>query len=107
MRRRIIGTVKSDKMAKTRRVEVPRSYRHPKYGKIMRTKTICYVHDEENKTHVGDLVEIIECRPLSRLKRWSLVRVLKVGGAVADQAADVVETADGEPAEVETSEVKA
>jgi small subunit ribosomal protein S17 len=57
-------------------VEVPRLYRHPKYGKTLRTKTICYVHDENNESHVGDLVEIIESRPLSKTKRWSLVRVM-------------------------------
>lgn len=77
MRRRIIGTVTRDKMAKTRRVEVPRSYRHPKYGKTIRTRTICYVHDEQNETHNGDIVEIVESRPLSKLKRWDLVRVVK------------------------------
>jgi small subunit ribosomal protein S17 len=77
MRRRIIGTVTRDKMAKTRRVEVPRSYRHPKYGKTIRTRTICYVHDEKDETHTGDIVEIVESRPLSKLKRWDLVRVVK------------------------------
>lgn len=77
MRRKLIGTVTGDKTAKTRRVEVARSYQHPKYSKIMRTKTICYTHDEENASHVGDVVEIIESRPLSKLKRWDLVRIVK------------------------------
>lgn len=77
MRRRAIGTVTRDKMLKTRRVEVPRLYRHPKYGKTLRTKTICYVHDENNESHVGDLVEIIESRPLSKTKRWNLVRIVQ------------------------------
>jgi small subunit ribosomal protein S17 len=76
MRKRAIGKVTRDKTLKTRRVEVPRLYRHPKYGKTLRTKTICYVHDEKNESHVGDLVEIIESRPLSKTKRWSLVRVM-------------------------------
>ena len=76
MRKRAIGKVTRDKTLKTRRVEVPRLYRHPKYGKTLRSKTICYVHDENNESHVGDLVEIIECRPLSKTKRWSLVRVM-------------------------------
>ena len=76
MRKRAIGKVTRDKTLKTRRVEVPRLYRHPKYGKTLRTKTICYVHDEKNESHVGDLVEIIESRPLSKTKRWSLVRIV-------------------------------
>jgi small subunit ribosomal protein S17 len=76
MRRRAIGVVTRDKMAKTRRVEVPRLYRHPKYGKTLRTKTICYVHDETNESHNGDLVEIVESRPRSKTKRWDLIRVV-------------------------------
>ena len=77
MRRRVIGVVTRDQNLKTRRVEVERSYRHPKYGTILRTRTVCYAHDEENVSKKGDLVEIVECRPMSRLKRWSLVKVVK------------------------------
>jgi small subunit ribosomal protein S17 len=76
MRRRAIGVVTRDKMTKTRRVEVPRLYRHPKYGKTLRTTTICYVHDEANESHSGDLVEIVESRPRSKTKRWDLVRIV-------------------------------
>jgi small subunit ribosomal protein S17 len=82
MRRRAIGVVTRDKTLKTRRVEVPRLYRHPKYGKTLRAKTICYVHDENNESHVGDLVEIVECRPRSRTKRWDLVRIVTKSTAV-------------------------
>jgi small subunit ribosomal protein S17 len=74
-----IGIVMSDKAAKTRRVEIPRLVRDKKYGKYLRRKTICYVHDEENQSHMGDVVEIIESRPLSRMKRWALVRVVEKG----------------------------
>ena len=77
MRRHLIGLVKSDTLSKTRRVEVPRTYRHPKYGKIVRGRTVCYVHDEKNESHQGDTVEIVESRPRSKLKRWELVRVVK------------------------------
>ena len=77
MRKRAIGTVTRDKTLKTRRVEVPRLFRHKKYGKTLRDKTICYVHDENNDSHIGDLVEIIESRPLSKTKRWSLVRIVR------------------------------
>jgi small subunit ribosomal protein S17 len=72
-----IGTVTSDKMDKTRRVEVSRLVPHPKYGKYQKRRTICYVHDEQNDTRVGDLVEIMECRPLSKQKRWRLVRIIR------------------------------
>ncbi len=81
-RKVMIGKVTSDKMLKTRRVEVPRLVRHPKYGKIIRRSTICYVHDEHNQSRVGDTVEIIESRPRSKLKRWELVRVVAQGAAV-------------------------
>ncbi|MGL4944373.1 MAG: 30S ribosomal protein S17 [Thermoguttaceae bacterium] len=72
----IVGKVTSDKMRKTRRVEVTRLVRHPKYGKTVRRRTICYTHDEQEQSAVGDTVEIIECRPMSRLKRWNLVQVV-------------------------------
>ena len=71
-----VGVVKTDKMAKTRRVEIPRLIRHKLYGKTLRRRTICYVHDENNESHVGDTVEIMETRPLSKQKCWRLVRIL-------------------------------
>lgn len=71
-----VGVVTSDKTAKTRRVEIPRLVRHPRYGKYLRRRTICYVHDENNESRLGDTVEIIESRPMSRTKRWQLVRVV-------------------------------
>jgi small subunit ribosomal protein S17 len=74
--RRLVGTVTRDKNPKTRRVEVARRVRHPKYGKYVQQRTVCYAHDEDNESHLGDLVEIVESRPLSRTKRWRLVRVV-------------------------------
>ncbi len=86
-----VGVVISDKMAKTRRVEIPRLVRHPVYGKTLRRRTICYVHDENNESHKGDRVEIAESPPLSKLKRWTLVRVVtrstEVAAADTDAAA--------------------
>jgi small subunit ribosomal protein S17 len=75
-RRILVGVVKSDRMNKTRRVEIERSVRHPKYTKIVRRKTVCHVHDENNESKSGDKVEIEESRPLSKLKRWTLVRII-------------------------------
>src|ERR1700704_146962 len=71
-----VGVVTSDKGAKTRRVEIPRLVRHAKYGKILRRKTVCHVHDETEEAHIGDTVEIRESRPRSKTKRWELVRVV-------------------------------
>jgi small subunit ribosomal protein S17 len=92
MRKRLIGIVASDKMNKSRRVEVERVFRHPKYGKTVRRKTVCHMHDETNQTHTGDLVELVECRPLSKLKRWNLVRVVQAAARGAKSAADVTES---------------
>lgn len=77
MRKRLIGTVTGDKMNKSRRVEVERVFRHPKYGKTIRQRMVCHTHDEENVSHMGDKVEIVESRPLSKLKRWALVKVVQ------------------------------
>jgi len=74
--RHLLGIVTRDKNAKTRRVEVERLVRHPKYGKFVKQRTICYAHDENNESHLGDTVEIVESRPLSRTKRWRLLRIV-------------------------------
>jgi len=94
-----IGIVKTDKMAKTRRVEIPRSVRHPLYGKTMRRRTICYVHDENNESHIGDTVEIQESPPLSKMKRWTLVRIVRknLGVARLDATPDIVPTEGSQP----------
>ena len=73
----LIGVVASDKASKTRRVEINRTMRHPKYGKFIKKRTVCHVHDEKDESAAGDKVGIRECRPLSRLKRWELVRVVE------------------------------
>ena len=85
-RRVAVGIVTSDKMNKTRRVEIPRLVKHVRYGKYIRRRTICHVHDEQNESHLGDTVEIMESRPLSKLKHWRLVRVVtKAPGVVPIQ----------------------
>jgi len=76
------GVVTSDKMNKTRRVEIDRLVRHSAYGKFVRRRTVCHVHDEENASHQGDTVEIIESRPTSKTKRWNLVRVVTESSTV-------------------------
>lgn len=81
-KRVLTGTVISDKMLKTRRVEIDRMVKHARYGKYVRSRTVCYAHDENNESQAGDLVEIIESQPLSKLKRWRLVRVVQKSTAV-------------------------
>jgi len=71
------GVILSDKMDKTRVVVVAWNSTHPKYHKVMRRSTKCYAHDEKNESHAGDKVEIMEMRPMSKLKRWRLVRILE------------------------------
>jgi small subunit ribosomal protein S17 len=92
----------SDKTQKTRRVELPRQVRHKKYGKILHRKTICYVHDENNESKMGDTIEIRECPPKSALKRWELVKIVAKSTAVdlaAMRAAAKLEAAAKQEAE--------
>jgi|SRR3954462_13501992 len=77
LRKERIGLVVSAQMAKTVVVETTTRVPHAKFGKIMKQVKRFYVHDEESKAHVGDTVRISETRPLSKLKRWRLVEVLK------------------------------
>ena len=74
-KRVVVGVVTSDKASKTRRVEISRLVKHAKYGKFIRQKTVCTVHDENNESRPGDTVKIEECPPKSKMKRWTLVSV--------------------------------
>src|SRR5262245_62306356 len=89
-RRTAVGVVTSAKMNKTRRVEIPRLVKHQRYGKYVHRRTVCHVHDEQNESHVGDTVEIVETRPLSKTKHWRLVRIV----TRAPQAAAAAPAAD-------------
>lgn len=71
------GTVVSDKADKTIVVRIDTARRHRRYEKIVRSSSKLHAHDEENDVHTGDLVRVVECRPLSRTKRWRLVEVLE------------------------------
>ena len=70
------GTVTSDRMDKTVAVEIVRTYQHPLYKKIVRRSTKILAHDEQNVCHVGDLVQVVEVRPLSRRKRWKVRQIV-------------------------------
>jgi small subunit ribosomal protein S17 len=71
------GVVVSDKMAKTVVVSIERTVIHPRYKKILRRRSRVKAHDETNQCHVGDRVLLVECRPLSRDKRWRVSKVLE------------------------------
>lgn len=73
----LTGTVVSNKMDKTISVSVERLIKHPTYGKYVRRTTRLLAHDEKNECRAGDTVAISECRPLSRRKSWTLVRVIE------------------------------
>jgi small subunit ribosomal protein S17 len=77
MRKERIGRVVSDRMQKTIVVVEDRLLQHPRYRKYVRRRTRYYVHDEREQAKVGDIVRIQETRPLSRLKRWRLVEIIR------------------------------
>ncbi len=93
LRRTVVGVVTRDKMNKTRRVEIQRVEKHPRYGKYIKRRTICYVHDENNESRNGDVVEIMESRPLSKLKAWRLVSVVKKAPTQAAAPSELAPTA--------------
>ena len=76
------GTVISDKMNKTRIVQVKWSSKHPRYTKTMRRAQKFKAHDEKNASHAGDTVKIMETRPLSKDKRWVILEILKQTGKI-------------------------
>ncbi len=71
-----IGVVTSSRRNKTIRVTVSYMVRHPKYGKYLRRRTVLHAHDERNECRDGDVVEVAQCRPLSKTKCWRLVRII-------------------------------
>ena len=83
-RRRLTGVVTSDKMAKTIMVEISRSFRHPLYKKVVRSKNRVMAHDEM-ECGVGDEVRIVEIRPMSKRKRWLVEEIVKRSKVVMEQ----------------------
>ncbi len=87
-----VGVVTRDKMDKTRRVEIQRLEKHRRYGKYVKRRTVCYVHDERNESQMGDTVEIIESRPMSKLKTWRLMRVVTKAPGTHKKVEDEITT---------------
>jgi small subunit ribosomal protein S17 len=77
VRRRVQGVVTSDKMEKTITVQWERQVKHPRTFKYVKRRKKLHAHDEKNEAHVGDLVEIMATRPISKIKTWRLVRVVR------------------------------
>src|SRR5215471_6495581 len=84
-----VGSVVSSKMAKTIVVEVSRRVPHPLYKRIVAKRKKFYAHDEESKAKMGDIVRIVECRPLSKLKRWQLADIVRKAPQVGAQPAEL------------------
>src|SRR5690349_21672814 len=84
-----VGQVVSTKMAKTIVVEVSRRVPHPLYKRIVNKRKKFYAHDEEGSAKTGDIVRIVECRPLSRTKRWQLAEVVRRAAQVGTQPAEL------------------
>ena len=72
-----VGRVVSNKMQKTIVVAIDRLLRHPQYNRVIKRTSKLYAHDEKNQCQIGDKVKVMEIRPLSKLKRWRMVEVLK------------------------------
>jgi len=92
-RRRITGTVTSNKMTKTVVVEISRKYRHPLYKKVVHSSRRIKAHDEIG-CQVGDEVQIVESRPLSRTKRWAVEAVVKREIRTQDEGVEATSSAD-------------
>jgi len=84
-----VGQVVSTKMAKTIVVEVSRRVPHPLYKRIIGKRKKFYAHDEEGTAKTGDVVRIVECRPLSKLKRWQLAEVIRRAAQVGAQPSEL------------------
>ncbi len=83
-RKTLLGTVTSRMGDKSVKVTIPYKTPHPRYRKVINRKTVVHVHDEKNETNVGDKIEIMETRPLSRLKRWRVVKVIHAAIAAVE-----------------------
>lgn len=95
IRKSLIGTVTNRSGDKTVKVTYFYKIPHPLYRKEIRRKTVVHVHDEKNECGLGDKVEIMETRPLSKLKRWRVLRVLETAPKMdADQEAALAESAE-------------
>lgn len=99
-RKTLIGFVTSRSGDKSIKVTIPYKTPHPLYHKVVNRQTVVHVHDEKNETHIGDKVEIMETRPLSRLKRWRIVSVIERAVGTDDIAISENDVAESVPTKV-------
>ena len=95
-RKTLIGFVSSKMGDKSVKVTVPYKTPHPLYHKVINRKTVLHVHDEKNEAKVGDKIEVMESRPISRLKRWRVIRIIEAA-VVASAAVTEKDVADTVP----------
>ncbi|MFA5264691.1 MAG: 30S ribosomal protein S17 [Opitutaceae bacterium] len=96
-RKTLIGFVSSRMGAKSIKVTIPYKTPHPQYHKVISRKTVVHVHDEKNETQVGDKVQIMETRPISRLKRWRVTSVIEQAKHATAEAITEVDVAAAVP----------
>jgi len=92
-----IGVVVSDKMDKTVVVRVTREFRHPLYGKRVKRSKKYMAHDENNECRIGDIVKIMETRPLSKRKRWRVVEIIERAKRVGEVSDEVIDSSPDNP----------
>ena len=97
MRKERAGVVTSDAMNKTVVVQAEQRYAHPVYGKVLRRTKKYYAHDEKNEAKCGDRVEVFEARPLSKQKRWRLLRIVERAADLAGIEVKEVEVPGAKP----------
>ncbi len=96
-RKTFIGSVTHRMGDKSVKVVVPFRTPHPRYQKVINRQTVVHAHDEKNETKVGDKVEVMETRPISRLKRWRVVRVVEAAKTAIAQAISEEDVAQAVP----------
>ena len=109
-RKTLIGFVSSKMGDKSVKVTVPYKTPHPLYHKVINRKTVLHVHDEKNEARMGDKIEVMETRPISRLKRWRVIRVVEAAvgiDAVAVSEQDVAEAVPTKTTKANTAAAKA
>jgi small subunit ribosomal protein S17 len=104
-RRTEVGIVTSDVRQKTIRVEIKRQVKHARYGKYITRSTNLHAHDEKNEAKKGDRVEVVETRPMSKQKRWRLVKIIEKAAVLG--ALEIKEVEEVAPKKVEAAPVHA
>lgn len=97
-RQTLIGIVTSRTGDKSVKVTIPYKIPHPRYKKVINRRSVVHVHDEKNETHVGDKIEIMETRPLSRLKRFRLLRIVTLSADAEVAAHRAAQSSEAAPA---------